>query len=270
MGDSCSRYSPDTDTCITFSNRSCRLQPRPPHDKVVVVTLVRRLHCVPTPLRADSTTSLIVLNMSKTISEVCRSVRFFPSPSSSITFPTRPLHDVHVHIIVDCVNTSSRFDQYSRSWGDLPHRSWQCDSPLSSTLHLQHIGVYRYWITRASVIMIMIQSKFSPSFVAYWRSPDRLLWSYLSSPSLQHIGVPLLDHQIDGYHALLWSYLSSPRHLQHIGVYWITRSTVMILSKFSPSFAAYWRTATGSPDRPSDRQTGHRQRWRNHLLVSQS
>ena len=27
--DSCSRYSPDTDTCITFSNLSCRLQPRP-------------------------------------------------------------------------------------------------------------------------------------------------------------------------------------------------------------------------------------------------
>ena len=46
-----SRYSPDSDTCITFSNRSCRLQPRPPHDKGVVVTFVRRPH----PFRADST-----------------------------------------------------------------------------------------------------------------------------------------------------------------------------------------------------------------------
>ena len=69
------RYDGDTDTCITFSNRSSRLQPRPPHDKVVVVTLVRRPHCVPTPFRADITTSPIVLNMSKTISEVCRSSR---------------------------------------------------------------------------------------------------------------------------------------------------------------------------------------------------
>ena len=34
VGDSYSRYSRDNDTCITFSNRSCRLQPRPPHDKV--------------------------------------------------------------------------------------------------------------------------------------------------------------------------------------------------------------------------------------------
>ena len=97
VGDSCSRYSPDTSTCITFWNRSCRLQPRPPHDKVVVVTLVRRPHCVPTPFRADSTTSPIVLNMSKTIGDVYRSVRIIPSPPSSITFPTRPLHDVHVH-----------------------------------------------------------------------------------------------------------------------------------------------------------------------------
>ena len=97
VGDTCLRYSPDTDTCITFSNRSCRLQPRPPHDKLVVVTLVPRPHCVPTPFRAASTTSPIVLNMFKTISDVCRSLWIVPIPSSSITFPTRPLHDVHVH-----------------------------------------------------------------------------------------------------------------------------------------------------------------------------
>ena len=97
MGDSCSRYSPDTDTCITFSNRSCRLQPGPSHDKVVAVTLVRPPHSVPTLFRADTSTSRIVLNMFKTVDDVCRSVRIFPSPSSSITFPARRLHDVHVH-----------------------------------------------------------------------------------------------------------------------------------------------------------------------------
>ena len=84
--------SHDTDTCITFSNRSCRLQPRPPHDKVVVVTLVRRpAQCVPIPFRAYNTTSPIVLNMSKTIGEVWRSVRILPSSSSYKTFPSCPL-----------------------------------------------------------------------------------------------------------------------------------------------------------------------------------
>ena len=68
-----------------------------PHDKVVVVTLVRRPHCVLIPFRADSTTSPIVLNMSKTIGEVWRSVRISPSLSSSIKSPTYPLHDVHVY-----------------------------------------------------------------------------------------------------------------------------------------------------------------------------
>ena len=65
--------------------------------RLVVVTLVRRPQCVPTPFRPDNTTSLIVLNMSKTIGGVCCSVRIFPSPTSFITFPTRLLHDVQVH-----------------------------------------------------------------------------------------------------------------------------------------------------------------------------
>ena len=51
----------------------------------------------PHPVPADSTTSPICLNMSKTIGEVCRSVRIFPSPSNYITFPTRILNDIHVY-----------------------------------------------------------------------------------------------------------------------------------------------------------------------------
>ena len=98
--DSFSGYSPDTDKCIKFSNRCCRLQPHPLHDKVVVVTLVPRSRCAPTPLRADARPRRLFWTSSKTIGEVWRSVRIFHNMPSSITFPTRPLHEVHVQSIL--------------------------------------------------------------------------------------------------------------------------------------------------------------------------
>ena len=120
----------------------------------------------------------------------------------------------------------------------------------------------------------MILSKFSPSFTAYWRtatgSPEQPFWSYLSFPlHLKHIGVRLLDHQIDRYDPIqvlpficsilahrywikrssVWSYLSSTLRIQTIGVYrgWINRLTVMMLSKFPPFICSilahrYWIT----------------------------
>ena len=116
--DSFSGYSPDTDKWIKFSNRCCRLQPRPLHDKVVVVTLVLRSRCAPTPLRADARPRRLFWTSSKTIGEVWRSVRIFQSMSSSITFPTRLLHEVHVQSTLrQCFVPF--WPKYSGSWGDL-------------------------------------------------------------------------------------------------------------------------------------------------------